>query len=136
MLRRKEGHVPRAGAREIASVCREEEDGNDHEGRVHMKVHIRTLTALLVVLAVLGLTGGDATFAQPKPGNVFLEFTNEGKFVALRVGTEKLNPTKGYKDPLRIEKFYAVGVAFSKAEPKSPAWCSVWVGAELFMWQC
>jgi hypothetical protein len=99
-----------------------------------MKVHGRTLTVLLVVLAVLGFAGGDGTLAQ-QSANLVLEFTSEGRLVSVTVGKDRLSPTK-YTDSLKIEKWNTVGIAFWKAEKASPAWCSAWIGTEWYIWQC
>jgi hypothetical protein len=103
-------------------------------GRPRMKFHGRALTALLVALAVLAFTGGDATRAQPPKTFITVEFYEDGTVKSVSEGGKPLpkSPVPGKYNIISINYVDAVFVKYEN----SPATCSMWIGGVKYTWQC
>jgi hypothetical protein len=103
--------------------------------RRRMKIDGRILTALLVALAVLALTGGNVTRAQTK-NYIVVQFYEDGTVGEVKDSKGNLLPKSNLATgKYTIVSFKWVDAAFVKYE-NSPATCSMWIGGVKYTWQC
>jgi hypothetical protein len=100
-----------------------------------MKAPGRILIALLIVLAMLAISGGDATVAQSK-GVIKITFDYDLNVQSVEADGKPVVRDSVLKDFIKINAVKATGIGFVRGEPASPAWCSMNIGGISYSWQC